>query len=106
MSPSRGINRSLLRSFICEPGVRNKYSRKFQNFGRGRREKVIPDSRYFFVAHMLGILRSYMNWAPAPKWIIECRNCAARFIHSEVGKDRRVIAYLYPTEPKFSLHGE
>ena len=55
---------------------------------------------------MLGILRSYMNWAPAPKWIIECRNCAARFIHSEVGKDRRVIAYLYPTEPKFSLHGE
>jgi hypothetical protein len=40
-----------------------------------------------------------------PRWVIDCRNCRATFIHSEIGVDRKLNDYLYPTKPEFPAEG-
>lgn len=75
-------------------------------FRKRCREKVIQDSPYLFAGLASDTVRSFMKKAPTPQWIIECRHCAVRFVHSEVGKDRSIFDYLRPTEPTFSSHGE
>lgn len=47
-----------------------------------------------------------MTRNPNPRWIVNCRNCLASFTHSEVGKDRKLNDYLFPTAPEFSSAGE
>jgi hypothetical protein len=50
--------------------------------------------------------RLSMSGLPTPKWIVECRNCSATIIHSEVGANRVAEDYLRPTVRKFSVLGE
>jgi hypothetical protein len=47
-----------------------------------------------------------MNRSPTPKWVIDCRKCLASFTHSEVGRERKLIDYLFPTAPEFPPDGE
>jgi hypothetical protein len=42
---------------------------------------------------------------PNPRWVIDCRACLASFVHSEVGSDRRLVDYLYPTAPEIPVDG-
>jgi hypothetical protein len=42
----------------------------------------------------------------SPKWVIDCRSCLASFVHSEVGKDRKLIDYLFPTAPELPPAGK
>ena len=48
---------------------------------------------------------SIMERKPNPRWVIDCRNCLGTFTHSEVGKDRKLIDYLFPTSPEFPPEG-
>ena len=47
-----------------------------------------------------------MTRNPNLRWIVNCRNCLASFTHSEIGKDRKLNDYLFPTAPEFSSAGE
>jgi len=80
---------------------------------RANNARVIQDLRYFLEALASDILQiparlktPDMNAVPAPRWILECRNCASSFVHSEVGAERTLVDYLKPTAPKFSVLGE
>jgi hypothetical protein len=46
-----------------------------------------------------------MDGKSNPRWVIDCRNCRETFVHSEIGSDRRLVDYLYPTKPEFPTEG-
>jgi hypothetical protein len=41
-----------------------------------------------------------------PRWVAQCRSCLASFTQSEVGKERKLIDYLFPTAPEIPLAGQ
>jgi hypothetical protein len=47
-----------------------------------------------------------MGRQPNSRWVVDCRNCFASFTHSEVGKERKLIDYLFPAAPEIPLVGQ
>jgi hypothetical protein len=47
-----------------------------------------------------------MGRQPNSRWVVDCRNCLASVTHSEVGKERKLIDYLFPAAPEIPLGGQ
>jgi hypothetical protein len=40
------------------------------------------------------------------RWVVDCLNCRATFVHSEIRPDKSLIDYLYPMKPPIPDEGQ